>query len=67
MGVKSQDEDEDYVDDDALSIEAFEEQFLLPKKGRVEVILLAADGEAWARFRHWLARRRKQGASAALE
>ena len=49
---------EDYEDEDDLTLEAFEQQFLEPEKGEVELVVAVWDREGWTRFRRWLARRR---------
>lgn len=48
-----------YEDEGDMPIDAFEEQFLLPEKGEVEVVVQAEDDAAWGRFQDWLAGVRK--------
>jgi len=43
-----------YEDENDMPVDAFEEQFLTPEKGEVEVVVQAEDGEAWTRFQEWL-------------
>ncbi len=51
-------EEDIYEDEDDMPIEAFEEQFLIPEKGEVEIVVLAEDAGAWARFQRWLGKMR---------
>ena len=55
IGLVASGAEEDYEDDDNMTIDAFEEQFLIPEKGEIEVVVLVEDDEAWARFQDWLA------------
>ena len=48
-------EDEGYEDEENMPLDVFEEQFLIPEKGEVEVLVLAEDAGAWSRFERWLA------------
>ena len=59
IGLVTSGAEGDYEDDDNMTIDAFEEQFLIPEKGEIEVIVQAEDDEAWARFQDWLAGMRK--------
>jgi hypothetical protein len=59
IGLIPSGEEGNYEDEEDISIDAFEEQFLLPEKGEVEVVVQADDDEAWARFQAWLAGTRK--------
>lgn len=52
--------EEGYENEDDLPLDAFEEQFLIPEKGEVEVLVLAEDAGAWTRFHRWLTRMRAE-------
>jgi len=51
--------EDDYEDESDMPIETFEEKFLLPEKGEVEVVVVADNEDAWARFQRWLDGMRK--------
>jgi hypothetical protein len=59
VGLYPSGAEEDYEDESDMPVEVFEEEFLFPEKGDVEVIVLAEDDEALARFERWLAGVRK--------
>ena len=46
------------ADDPDMSVEAFVDQFLVPEKGEVEIVLLAEDPQAAEAFQQWLNRQR---------
>lgn len=52
-------EEDAYEDEDDMPLDVFEEQFLIPEGGEVEVVVLAEDAGAWTRFQRWLAKMRK--------
>jgi hypothetical protein len=60
VGLREEGEDEGYERDDDMTVKAFEDDFLFPEHGEVEVIVLAEDAAAWRRFGRWLARKRAQ-------
>lgn len=59
VGLLPSGSEDDYEDESDMPLESFEEEFLIPKKGEVEVVVLAEDDEAWARFQDWLEPRGK--------
>lgn len=58
VAVRSASEDEKYMDESDMTVDAFESEFLIPERGEVEIVVLADDVRAWQRFQRWLARRR---------
>jgi hypothetical protein len=58
VGLREDGEDEGYENDDNMTVKAFEDDFLFPEYGEVEVVVLAEDAAAWRRFGRWLARKR---------
>jgi len=60
VGLLPSGADEDFEDESDMPLEAFEEEFLIPEKGEVEVMVLADDDDAWQRFQDWLAPRTKR-------
>jgi hypothetical protein len=58
VGLREDGEDAGYENDDNMTVKAFEDDFLFPEHGEVEVVVLAEDAAAWRRFGRWLARRR---------
>lgn len=58
VGLRAAGEDGGYENDDDMSVDAFESDFLFPEHGDVEITVLAEDTAAWGNFQRWLARRR---------
>jgi hypothetical protein len=58
IGIRPSREEGDFEDDDDMTLDAFVDQFLTPRRRDVEVSVMADDGNAWRRFQRWLARRR---------
>lgn len=63
MGLIPSDAEMTYEDEDDMTAEAFEEQFLIPESGEVEVVVQAEDGAAWMRFQDWFGRQDKAQAA----
>lgn len=59
VALRAAGEDEGYLDETDMTVDAFEADFLSPERGRVEVMVRAEDAAAWRRFRRWLAARRQ--------
>jgi hypothetical protein len=58
VGLSGAGDGEGYENEDNLTVDAFEAQFLVPERGEVEVVVIADDTAAWRAFQRWLARRR---------
>lgn len=48
------DDGADWEDDDALTLDAFESEFVQPDPDNVEATVLAENDAAWRRFQDWL-------------
>jgi hypothetical protein len=58
VGLTSADEEHAHRDEDDMTLDEFETEFLQSMRGEAETIVLADDEAAWERFQHWLARQR---------
>jgi hypothetical protein len=58
VGLTPSDKEDAYKDEDDMTLEEFETQFLQPMRGEVGIVVLADNEAGWERFQHWLARQR---------
>jgi hypothetical protein len=61
IGLTSVDDANGYQDEDDMTLDEFDAQFLQPMRGEVEVVVLTEADSAWDRFQNWLARQRGKG------